>query len=77
MRIVHVVGASPVKESIRGDQRHVLYLATAQQARGLSVAVMTDGEGLFTEACERQGGMAGTGLEQACAVYRTGLPILV
>jgi L-malate glycosyltransferase len=59
MRIAHVAPNSPANihddQNIQGDQRHVLYLAEAQRARGLDAAVLTDRNGLFAELCERDG----------------------
>jgi glycosyltransferase involved in cell wall biosynthesis len=55
LRIVHIVGGDSNSSSIRGDERHILSLAAAHQAQGFSVAVMTDAEGLMTEACGKQG----------------------
>ncbi len=53
MRVVHIVKSSDVVK-IRGDQRHIFYLATAQLSKGFSVAVMTDHSGLFSELCREQ-----------------------
>jgi glycosyltransferase involved in cell wall biosynthesis len=53
MNIVHVC-TNTSDSNIRGDQRHVLWLVEEQQARGLSVTVITDGPGAFTDACRRQ-----------------------
>jgi glycosyltransferase involved in cell wall biosynthesis len=40
---------------IMGRQRQILYLAPVQQAQGFDIAIMTDAEGLFAEACRKQG----------------------
>lgn len=49
MKIVHVLNSSD--KSIGGIERHALYLATAQKARGSLVMVATDYPGVFSEAC--------------------------
>jgi glycosyltransferase involved in cell wall biosynthesis len=54
MRIVHFVGNSD-QATIRGDHRHVLYLAKAQVAGGMNPAVVTTKRGLFFDLCEKDG----------------------
>jgi glycosyltransferase involved in cell wall biosynthesis len=51
MRIVHVVNSS--EESIVGVEKHVLYLAIAQKARGSNVMMAIDHPGVFSEACHQ------------------------
>ena len=54
MKIVHFVGNSdPVK--IRGDHRHVLYLAKAQRRHGMNAVVVTTQHGLFFDLCQKDG----------------------
>jgi glycosyltransferase involved in cell wall biosynthesis len=53
MRITHLVNGST--EGIVGVERRVLYLATAQKARGSSVTVVVDHPGLLAEACDQHG----------------------
>jgi glycosyltransferase involved in cell wall biosynthesis len=54
MKVVHVV-QSGRGVTIRGDQRHVMYLAAMQRSKGYDVAVMTDAPGMFGEFCRRRG----------------------
>jgi glycosyltransferase involved in cell wall biosynthesis len=54
MRIAHVVG-SMTPENIQGNERHVVDLAGAQRARGLTAAVLTNSDGLFFKLCEQDG----------------------
>lgn len=49
MKIAHVVNSST--EGIVGVERRVLYLASAQKARGSSVLVVTDLPGMLAETC--------------------------
>jgi len=52
MRIAHVVG-SKTPENIQGNERHVVDLAGAQRARGLTAAVVTNCDGLFSSCASR------------------------
>jgi len=54
MKVVHIVKSSDGIK-IRGDQRHVFYLAGAQLSKGFNVTVMTDNPGPFGELCREQG----------------------
>ena len=40
MRVIHVTNSQG--DSIFGIERHILYLATAQKARGMNVSVVVD-----------------------------------
>jgi glycosyltransferase involved in cell wall biosynthesis len=51
MKIIHVVPCS--EKSIAGIERHALYLANAQKARGSTVMMVTDHPGVFSEACQQ------------------------
>lgn len=53
MKIVHVVNSS--EKSIVGVERHVLYLANVQKARGSTVMMAIDHPGVFSEACQQHG----------------------
>jgi len=52
MRIIHVTNSA--ETSILGVERHILYLAVAQKARGYNVMVITDRLGMFAEVCRQQ-----------------------
>jgi glycosyltransferase involved in cell wall biosynthesis len=51
MRIVHLINSS--ETGIVGVERHVLYLAIAQKARGSSVTIIIDHPGALAEACQQ------------------------
>lgn len=53
MRVAHVTHTT--EHNVQGFEKHVLNLASAQRDRGLSPVAVTDGSGLFTEACEQHG----------------------
>lgn len=53
MRVVHVTNSQG--NFIFGVERHILYLAAAQKARGMSVSVVVDRPGAMAEACQKQG----------------------
>jgi glycosyltransferase involved in cell wall biosynthesis len=54
MKIAHVVTTS-TPANIQGNERHVIYLAGMQRARGMNVAVVTNSNGLFFDLCEQDG----------------------
>lgn len=49
MRVIHVTNSMENGPGgfISGNERHILYLAPVQQARGMSVSVMLDLPGLW------------------------------
>jgi len=51
MRIIHVTNSA--ETSMLGPEKHVLYLAVAQKARGYNIMVITDRPGVFAEACQQ------------------------
>jgi glycosyltransferase involved in cell wall biosynthesis len=53
MRIIHITNGA--ETNMLGVERHVLYLAAAQKARGYNIMVITDRLGVFAEACRRHG----------------------
>jgi len=53
MRVVHAINSSAT--NIAGIERHVLYLAIAQKARGYSVGAVVDRAGMFADACHQHG----------------------
>jgi glycosyltransferase involved in cell wall biosynthesis len=54
MRIAHVAG-SKTPENIQGNERHIVDLAGAQRARGLTADVVTNCNGLFFKLCAQDG----------------------
>jgi glycosyltransferase involved in cell wall biosynthesis len=52
MKIVHFIGSSGLVK-IRGDHRHVLYLAKAQRERGMNAVVVTTERGVFLDVCKK------------------------
>jgi glycosyltransferase involved in cell wall biosynthesis len=58
MRVIHVTNSAepgPGGQFISGNDRHILYLAPAQKARGMSVSVVLDRPGPMVDACYKQG----------------------
>jgi glycosyltransferase involved in cell wall biosynthesis len=53
MKVIHVV--NNMETNISGPERYILYLATAQKERGMSVSVILDRPGPMVDACHRQG----------------------
>jgi glycosyltransferase involved in cell wall biosynthesis len=54
MRIVHVV-ATRAPASIQANERHVVYLAGTQRARGWNATVLTNSNGSFFNLCGQDG----------------------
>jgi glycosyltransferase involved in cell wall biosynthesis len=57
MRVTHVTNSMENGPGgfISGNDRHILYLAPAQKARGMSVSVILDLPGPMVDACHKQG----------------------
>jgi glycosyltransferase involved in cell wall biosynthesis len=53
MRVIHVTNS--MEKVISGPDRHILYLAAAQMARGMSVSVVLDRPGPMIDACQKRG----------------------
>jgi glycosyltransferase involved in cell wall biosynthesis len=54
VRILHFAETKG-SANIQDNARHVAYLAAVQRARGLPVAVVTNGNGLLSSLCEQEG----------------------